>query len=110
VRRWVIIALLSMQMCALGVASDKSVWRIGKFDKSSGEFKSQDIDYASAKSDPVYREVNDYPQMFTHTLREIEHFFSVYKSLEGKKTEIAGWDGVEAARRIIGEGQARLHR
>jgi inorganic pyrophosphatase len=63
---------------------------------------------AVAESDPVYREVNDYPQMFTHTLREIEHFFSVYKSLEGKKTEIAGWDSVETARKIILQGQQRL--
>ncbi len=63
---------------------------------------------AVAESDPVYKEVRDYPQMFTHTLREIEHFFSVYKSLEGKHTEIAGWDGVEAAKRIISEGQRRL--
>ena len=54
-RRWVIIALLSMQMSALAVAGEKSVWRIGKFDNASGEFKSQDIDYANAKSDPVYR-------------------------------------------------------
>jgi inorganic pyrophosphatase len=63
---------------------------------------------AVAESDPVYREVRDYPQMFTHTLREIEHFFSVYKSLEGKKTDIAGWDGVDVARRIIIEGQRRM--
>lgn len=63
---------------------------------------------AVAESDPVYREVNDYPQMFTHTLREIEHFFSIYKNLEGKKTEIAGWDGVDTARKIILEGQKRL--
>lgn len=62
---------------------------------------------AVAESDPVYREVRDYPQMFTHTLREIEHFFSVYKSLEGKKTEIAGWESVEVATRIITEGQRR---
>ncbi|HET9181104.1 MAG TPA: inorganic diphosphatase [Candidatus Angelobacter sp.] len=63
---------------------------------------------AVAESDPLYREVNDYPQMFTHTLREIEHFFSVYKSLEGKQTEIAGWGSVEAARTIITQGQRRL--
>lgn len=63
---------------------------------------------AVAESDPLYREVNDYPQMFSHTLREIEHFFSVYKSLEGKQTEIAGWEGVDAARKIIIEGQRRL--
>src|SRR5262249_35558470 len=63
---------------------------------------------AVAESDPLYREVKDYSEVFGHTLREIEHFFSIYKKLEGKKTEIAGWDGVEAARKIISEGQKRF--
>jgi inorganic pyrophosphatase len=61
---------------------------------------------AVAESDPLYREVNDCSQVFEHTLREIEHFFDIYKALEGKKTEIAGWDGVDVARKIISEGQA----
>lgn len=30
------------------------LWTIGKFDSSSGEFKSQGIDYADPKSDPVF--------------------------------------------------------
>jgi inorganic pyrophosphatase len=63
---------------------------------------------AVAESDPLYREVKDCSQVFEHTLREIEHFFSIYKKLEGKKTEIAGWNGVEIARKIISEGQARF--
>jgi inorganic pyrophosphatase len=63
---------------------------------------------AVAHSDPLYREVSDFSQVFTHTLREIEHFFSIYKDLEGKRTEIAGWDGVETARKIIEEGQTRF--
>ena len=63
---------------------------------------------AVAESDPLYREVKDCSQVFDHTLREIEHFFSIYKNLEGKKTEIVGWDGVDVARSIISEGIARL--
>jgi inorganic pyrophosphatase len=63
---------------------------------------------AVAESDPLYREVKDCSQVFSHTLRGIEHFFSVYKALEGKKTELAGWDGVDAARKIISEGQERF--
>ena len=54
-----------------------------------------------AESDPVYREVKDYSGIFDHTLREIEHFFSIYKNLEGKKTEIAGWAGAAAAKELI---------
>jgi inorganic pyrophosphatase len=46
--------------------------------------------------------------VFTHTLHEIEHFFAIYKSLEGKKTEISGWAGSDAARSIISEGRRRF--
>jgi len=30
-------------------------------------------------------------------LKEIAHFFKVYKDLEGKSTEIQGWEGKDAA-------------
>src|ERR1700753_1512915 len=60
---------------------------------------------AVADSDPLYREVKDYADVFTHTLREIEHFFSIYKNLEGKKTEMAGWANADVARQFILEGQ-----
>ncbi|HKW75714.1 MAG TPA: inorganic diphosphatase [Terriglobales bacterium] len=63
---------------------------------------------AVAQSDPLYREVKEYSEVFTHTLREIEHFFAIYKSLEGKKTEISGWAGSEAAHTIISEGRQRF--
>jgi len=63
---------------------------------------------AVSESDPLYHDVKDCDQVFPHQLREIEHFFAIYKSLEGKKTEIAGWDCVAAARQIIVEGQKRF--
>jgi len=63
---------------------------------------------AVAASDPLYRDVNDYAQVFPHTTREIEHFFSIYKALEGKKTEIAGWADGDAARKIVMEGHKRF--
>ena len=63
---------------------------------------------AVVESDPTYRQIKDYGQVFPHQLREIEHFFSIYKSLEGKQTETIGYEGVDAARKIIVEGQKRL--
>ena len=36
-----------------------------------------------------------------HHLREIEHFFDIYKELEGKRTEIRGWRGAPEAHRMI---------
>lgn len=63
---------------------------------------------AVAESDPLYREVKDYSDVFNHTVREIEHFFSIYKALEGKKTEMAGWADADAARKIVMEGRKRF--
>ena len=48
-------ALLAAAMLpAVGHASEKTLWKIGAFDGSSSEFKSQDINYADPKSDPVF--------------------------------------------------------
>jgi alpha-mannosidase len=46
-------------LCAgTGFAADKSlvtpIWKIGNFDDSSGEFRSEGINYADPKSDPVF--------------------------------------------------------
>ncbi len=38
-----------------GWAQETPVWRIGAFDYSSNEFRSQGIDYSDPKQDPVYR-------------------------------------------------------
>ncbi|HEY1940123.1 MAG TPA: inorganic diphosphatase [Candidatus Angelobacter sp.] len=63
---------------------------------------------AVAESDPLYTDVKDFSQVFPHKSREIEHFFSIYKALEGKKTEMAGWADADAARRIVMEGHKRF--
>jgi alpha-mannosidase len=41
-------------LAAAAHADEKTLWKIGTFDGSSGEFKSQDINYADPKSDPVF--------------------------------------------------------
>ena len=40
---------------------------------------------------PRYDEVHTMDQIFPHVRREIEHFFAIYKELEGKKTKMLGW-------------------
>ena len=52
-------------------------------------------------------ELGDIPP---HYLREVEHFFRVYKDLEGKHTETRGFEGAEAARRAILAGIANYER
>jgi inorganic pyrophosphatase len=52
---------------------------------------------------PQHQRIHDRPDVEPHVLKEIEHFFSVYKELEGKRTEILGWRNADDAHRLIGE-------
>jgi len=48
------LLLLAMPCSASQTKASKTLWRMGIFNASSGEFRSQDIDYTDPKSDPVY--------------------------------------------------------
>lgn len=48
-------------------------------------------------NDPHYSDVNDISDISSHIPKEIAHFFEAYKKLEGKKTEIIGWEGADKA-------------
>jgi len=50
---------------------------------------------------PRFDQIHTIDQVFPHKLREIEHFFTIYKELEGKRTEMRGWHGPREAREII---------
>ena len=63
---------------------------------------------AVTSSDPLYSDVNNVDEVYPHVLREIEHFFSIYKELEGKKTKMVGWEDVKAARTAIKNCQKRF--
>lgn len=58
--------------------------------------------------DPLWNHISSLDQVAPHLLREIEHFFAVYKDLEAKKTRIEGWFGVEEAERVIAESIERF--
>ena len=50
---------------------------------------------------PRFDQIHTIDQVFPHNLREIVHFFTIYKELEGKKTEMRDWKGPRAARELI---------
>ncbi len=58
--------------------------------------------------DPRFNEVENLDDMRPHRLRELEHFFSIYKELEGKKVGIVGWEGIESAHKAIEDSIERL--
>jgi inorganic pyrophosphatase len=54
-----------------------------------------------AINDPRYASYKKMTDVEEHTLKEISHFFQVYKELEGKKVVIVGWGSDEEAKNII---------
>jgi inorganic pyrophosphatase len=51
--------------------------------------------------DPYSEGLEDLGDIPQHYLREIEHFFQVYKDLEGTRTESRGFEGADAARNAV---------
>lgn len=53
--------------------------------------------------DPTHNQYNDINELPKHIFDEMSHFFSVYKTLEGKETSMDSVRGRDAARQIICE-------
>lgn len=62
-----------------------------------------------AAGNPTFIQIENYTSVYPQVLREVEHFFGIYKDLEGKRTQVIGWDDVEAAHETILECHARFH-
>lgn len=58
-------------------------------------------------SDPMWNHIQTLQDVPPHLLKEIEHFFAVYKDLEKKKTGVEGWEDHESAYRSIREARRR---
>lgn len=87
--------------------------------KPIGLFKMWDekgVDYkilCVPVNDPQWNWAEDLDDVPKHLLREIQHFFEVYKDLEEKKTGVEGWENrshallaIEAARAAFAKGGA----
>jgi inorganic pyrophosphatase len=51
-------------------------------------------------SDPIWNDTIDIFDLNPHRLKEIEHFFQVYKDLEKKKVDVGGWGDQSEAEKI----------
>jgi inorganic pyrophosphatase len=60
--------------------------------------------------DPLWNHIESLKDVPPHLLKEIEHFFSVYKDLEEKKVGVEGWEDKASAIRIINESRGRYRK
>lgn len=57
------------------------------------------------KNNPRYKDVWNFSEIYPHMLKEITHFFAIYKDLEGKRVEVRGWRDAGVARAKVREAQ-----
>jgi inorganic pyrophosphatase len=62
---------------------------------------------AVSSRDPRYAQTHVLDDLPEHSLKEIVHFFTVYKELEQKESEVLGWQDRETAYGIIRECHSR---
>jgi inorganic pyrophosphatase len=82
---------------------------IGILDMIDNEAGDQKI-LAVPIGNPRYEQVQTIDDLFPHIRREIEHFFTIYKELEGKKTVTQGWHGQPESQAAIRASRERYLR
>jgi len=70
--------------------------------------KGRDVKILAAlEKDPRFNEMQSLEDVPMHILKEIEHFFRIYKELEGKQTAVDGWRNLEFAIKVIEESKIK---
>ena len=82
---------------------------IGLFEMPDQGIRDEKI-LACATGNPRFSGIQNYTEFQPHILPEVEHFFSVYKDLEGKRTKVLGWRERQAAHEIIQRSHERFTR
>ncbi len=62
---------------------------------------------AYATGNPRFSSIQNYKDVQQHILLEVEHFFSIYKDLEHKRTQVLGWKDRETAHEVIRSSHQR---
>jgi inorganic pyrophosphatase len=55
--------------------------------------------------DPLWNHIQDLSEVPPHLLKEINHFFTIYKDLEMKKVKVDGWHRLDQALAVIQESR-----
>lgn len=80
---------------------------VGLFDMLDNDTHDEKI-VAYAVGNPRFQTIRNYSDVEPQVLREVEHFFSVYKNLEQKQTDVLGWKGLDEAHSVIRSSRQRF--
>lgn len=92
-----VLVLCSEQIEPMALVTCYPIGVISMFDNGDADYKI----IAIPKDDPTYNDYKDISQLPAHIFQEMKHFFTVYKNLEGKETDIDEVKGVLSAVDII---------
>jgi inorganic pyrophosphatase len=82
---------------------------LGFLEMSDEKGRDQKI-LAVPADDPRYDSNRHLDSISRHRLREIEHFFRIYKELEGKHTNVGQWFGLEETHEMILSARAEYEK
>ncbi len=92
-----VLVLCSENIIPMSLVRVYPIGVISMLDNGEGDEKI----IAIPMSDPTYNTYKDITELPPHIFEEMRHFFTVYKSLEGKETVVNEVQGAEVAREII---------
>lgn len=96
------VVILSTYPIATGILVEVRPVGLAKMiDSGESDYKIISV----PKHDPRWEQVKDLKDVNPYTLKEIKHFFETYKSIEGKKVEIKGYEGKKQAMVAIKKSQ-----
>ena len=100
-----VLVLCSEQIEPMALVKCYPIGVISMFDNGAADYKIIAIPF----DDPTYNEYKDISQLPAHIFQEMKHFFSVYKTLENKTTDIDEVKGVLTAVDIIEDSIKRYN-
>jgi inorganic pyrophosphatase len=95
------VLILVNEPTSIGILID--VCPIGIFymvDEKGGDEKIISVPFG----DPLHSSIGDISEIPQHFIREVDHFFSIYKELEDKRVKTFGYKGAEEAEKVIMDG------
>lgn len=94
-----VLVLCSEELYPLSLVQCYPIGMITMMDQGKRDEKIIAIPF----KDPTYNEYQSIDDLPSHVISEIQHFFTVYKNLENKKTVVDEQGGPEAAKKTIAQ-------